>query len=158
MARTVAVYTFPATLVALGWLRLEEPRAAGADVLWVVLLALAPVLAPTLALRLALSVPAALTAAWVALDTPSGDDQRGFFAPVLDRFGDGFLDYYEVQVPFSGLERLHMHGVLVLAVFGFCLLLGHAAAARRPLLAVLRRGDSLAAVLGAPPAVRSAHG
>jgi len=137
MARTVAVYVFPASLVALGWLRLEEPRAAGADVLWVVLLALVPVLVPTLALRLALSVPAALTAAWVALDTPSGDDRRGFFAPVLDRFGDGFLDYYDVQVPFSGLERLHMHGVLVLAVFGFCLLLGHAAAARRPLLAVL---------------------
>jgi len=137
MARTVAVYAFPASLIALGWLRLEEPRAAGADVLWVVLLALAPVLAPTLALRLALSIPAALTAAWVALDTPSGDDRRGFFAPVLDRFGDGFLDYYDVQVPFSGLERLHMHGVLVLAVFGFCLVLGHAAAARRPLLAVL---------------------
>ena len=137
MGRTVAVYAFPATLVALGWLRLEEPRAAGADVLWVVLLALAPVLAPTLALRLALSVPAALTAAWVALDTPSGDDRRGFFGPVLDRFGDGFLDYYDVAVPFSGLERLHMHGVLVLAVFGFCLVLGHAAAARRPLLAVV---------------------
>ena len=137
MARTVAVYALPATLIALSWLRLEEPRAAGADVLWVVLLALVPVLASTLALRLALSVPAALVAAWVALDTPSGDDRRGFFAPVLDRFGDGFLDYYDVSVPFSGLERLHMHGVLVLAVFGFCLLLGHAAAARRPLLAVL---------------------
>jgi transglutaminase-like putative cysteine protease len=137
VVRTLAVYTFPAGLVALGWLRLEEPRAGGADVLWVVLLALVPVLAPTLALRLALSIPAALTAAWVALDTPSGDDRRGFFGPVLHRFGDGVVDFYDVQVPFSGLERLHMHGVLVLAVFGFCLLLGHAAAARRPLLAVL---------------------
>src|SRR5688500_14939057 len=105
MVRTVAVYAFPAALVALGWLRLEEPRA-GADVLWVVLLALAPVLAPTLALRVALSVPAALTALWVALDTPSGDDRRGFFGPVLDRFGDGVVDYYDVEVPFSGLERL----------------------------------------------------
>jgi transglutaminase-like putative cysteine protease len=137
MARTLAIYSLPACLVALGWLRLEEPRAAGADVLWVVLLALAPVLAPTLALRLALSVPAVLTAAWVALDTPAGDDRRGFFGPVLDRFGDGFVDFWDVQVPFSGLERLHMHGVVVVAVFGFCLVLGHAVAARRPLLAVL---------------------
>lgn len=137
MARTLAVCAFPASLVAFGWLRLEEPRAAGADVLWVVLLALVPVLAPKLALRLALSVPAVLVAAWVALDTPPGDDRRGFFAPVLDRFGDGFLDYYDVAVPFSGLERLDMHGVLVLAVFGFCLLLGHAVAAKRPLLGVL---------------------
>ncbi len=137
MARTAAVYIFPAALIALAWLQLEEPRASGGDALWVLLLALAPALAPTVALRLAFSVPAALTAAWIALDTPSTDDRPGFFGPVLDRFGDGFLDYYDVRVPFSGLEQPHMHGVLVLAVFGFCLVLAHAAAARRPLPAAL---------------------
>ena len=137
MARTAAVYSFPAALVALSWLRLEDPRAAGGDGLWVLVLALVPALAPTLASRLALSVPALLTAVWVALDTPSTDDRPGFFGPVLDRFGDGFLDYYDVEVPFSGLAQPHMHGVLVLAVFGFCLLLAHAAAARRPLPAAL---------------------
>lgn len=136
MGRTAAVYSFPAALIALAWLRLEDPRAAGGDGLWVVLLALAPALASTLALRLGLSVPAVLTAAWVALHTPATDDRPGFFGPVLDRFGDGFLDYYDVEVPFSGVERPHMHGVLVLAVFGFCLLLAHAVAARRPLPAV----------------------
>lgn len=137
MARTAAVYAFPAALIALAWLRLEDPRAAGSDGLWILVLALLPALAPTVALRLALSVPAALTAAWVALDTPSTDDRPGFFGPVLDRFGDGFLDYYDVPVPYSGIEQPHMHGVLVLAVFGFCLVLAHAAAARRPLPAVL---------------------
>jgi transglutaminase-like putative cysteine protease len=136
MVRTVAVFAVPATLIALAWFRLEETRASGADGLWVVLLALAPALAPTLALRIALTVPAALTAAWVALDTPSPDGRTGFFAPVLDRFGDGFLDYYDVTVPFSGIEQPNMHGVLVLGVFAFCLVLGHAVAARRPLPAV----------------------
>ena len=101
------------------------------------LLALAPALAPRLWLRLALAVPAALTAAWVALDTPAPDHRPGFFVPVADRFGDGFLAYYDVRVPFSALEQPQMHGVLVLAVFGFCLALALALAARRPLPAVL---------------------
>jgi transglutaminase-like putative cysteine protease len=136
MPRTIAVFAPPAALIALAWLRLEETRAPGGDGLWVVLLALAPALAPTLALRLALVVPAALTAAWVALDTPSTDAGKGFFGPVLDRFGDGFLDYYDVSVPFSGVQQPNMHGVLVLAIFGFCLVLAQAIAARRPLPAV----------------------
>jgi transglutaminase-like putative cysteine protease len=137
MGRTVAVYSFPAALVALSWLRLEDPRAAGADWLWVILLALAPALAPTLGLRFAVAVPAALTALWVALDTPSPDDRRGFFSPVGHRFVDGVIDYFDVSVPFSGVERMKMHGVLILAIFGFCLVLALAAAARRPLFAVL---------------------
>ncbi len=81
-------------------------------------------------------MPAALTAVWVALDTPSTDGRAGFFGPVLDRFGDGVLDYYDVAVPFSGVQQPHMHGVLVLAIFGFCLVLAQAVAARRALPAV----------------------
>ena len=103
----------------------------------VLALALAPALAPTLALRLALSVPAALTALWVAFDTPAPDDKPGFFVPVAERFADGLNGFFNVAVPFSGLERMKMHGVVVLAIFGFCLVLAHAIAARRPLVAVL---------------------
>ena len=136
MLRTIAVFSLPAALIALAWLRLEDTRAPGSDGLWVVLLALAPALAPTILLRLALTVPAALTAAWVALDTPSTDGRAGFFGPVLDRFGDGVLDYYDVAVPFSGVQQPQMHGVLVLAIFGFCLVLAQAVAARRALPAV----------------------
>ena len=95
--------------------------------------ALAPVLAPTLVLRLALTVPASLTALWVAFDTPAPDDKPGFFVPVAERFADGLNGYFNVAVPFSGIERMKMHGVVVLAIFGFCLVLGHAIAARRPL-------------------------
>ena len=88
-------------------------------------------------LRLALSVPAALTALWVAFDTPAPDDKHGFFVPVAERFADGLNGFFNVAMPFSGLERMKMHGVVILAIFGFCLVLAHAVAARRPLVAVL---------------------
>ena len=137
MARTAAVYVFPAGLIALSWLRLEEPPAAGAGWFLVVLLALVPALAPKLWLRLALIAPAALTAAWVALDRPAIDQRPGFFVPVLDRFGHGVSGYYDVTVPFSAIEHQRMHGVLLLAIFGFCLVLAQSVAARRPLPALL---------------------
>ncbi len=137
MVRTVAVYAFPATLVALAWLRLEEPQAKGADWLWLVLLALATALAPRLWLRLALVAPAALTAAWIALDTPAIDDRPGFFGPVLDRFYNGVGGYYDTTVPFVAADQRRMHGVLLLALFGFCVVLAQSIAARRPLPALL---------------------
>jgi transglutaminase superfamily protein/transglutaminase TgpA-like protein len=137
MVRIAVVYSFPAALIAISWLRLEDPQAAGLDGWWILALALAPALAPTLALRLAFSVPAALTALWVAFDQPAPDDKRGFFVPVAERFADGLNGFFNVAVPFSGLERVKMHGVVVIAIFGFCLVLAHAIAARRPLVAVL---------------------
>ena len=137
MARTLAVAGFPAVLVALAWFRLEQAPVTSPDWLWALLLGVAPALAPILWVRLALSVPAALVAAWVALDTPATDTRPGFFEPVFLRFDDGFFDYYDVSVPFSGAEQPNMHGVLVLAIFGFCLVLAQLVAARRPLPAVL---------------------
>jgi protein-glutamine gamma-glutamyltransferase len=137
MVRTAAVYAFPAALIALGWLRLEEPRVKGADWLWLILLALAPALAPRLWLRLALVVPATLVAGWIALDARGIDDRAGFFGPVLDRFSNGVGGYYDISVPFVAAEHLRMHGVLLLAIFGFCVVLAQAIAARRPLPALL---------------------
>ena len=137
MGRTITVYAFPAALVAYGWLRLEEPREQGADWLWLVVLALATALAPQLWLRLALIAPATLVAGWIALDTPAIDDRSGFFGPVLDRFANGVGGYYEVSMPFAAAEHLRMHGVLLLAIFGFCVVLAQAIAARRPLPALL---------------------
>jgi transglutaminase-like putative cysteine protease len=124
-------------LIALGWLRLEDPGMKGADWLWLVLLALAPALAPRLWQRLALIPPAALIAAWIALDTPALDDRPGFFSPVFDRFYDGVGGFYDVSVPFAAAEHQRMHGVLLLAIFGFCVLLAQAIAARRALPALL---------------------
>lgn len=154
MARTAAVYAFPAALIAFAWLRLEEPRDTGLDWLLVALLALVPVLAPKLWLRLALSVPAAVVAAWLALDRGGIDRRRGFFGPVFDRFGSGVAGYYDVAVPFDAAQQQRMHGVLVLAIFGFCLVLGHAVAARRPLPALL----ALIAGAGWPAALYPTQG
>ena len=146
VARTFAVTAVPAMLIALFWLRLEQRPLAGPEWLWVLLLALGPALAPILALRLALIVPASLVAMWVALDLHATDGRPGFFEPVFLRFDDGFFDYYDVRIPFNGIEQPHMHGVLMLAIFGFCLVLGQFVAARKPLPAVL----TLIAGLGWP--------
>jgi transglutaminase-like putative cysteine protease len=51
---------------------------------------------------------------------------------VLGRFGDGFLEFYDVQVPFDAAVHPRMHGVLLLAVFAFTLVVALAATAYRP--------------------------
>src|SRR5439155_17757319 len=131
MRRTIAVYSVPAAVTAVAWLRLENPRRGG-DAVWIVLLAVVPALAPTLRLRLAAAVPVGLLASWVALDvTPL--HPRGLSRTAKH----GFLQFYDVQVPFGADAFPHMHGVLLLAVFLFCLALALAIAARRPFAAVL---------------------
>jgi hypothetical protein len=137
MGRTLAVYAFPAALIAVLWLRLEQRPVPGPDWLLIMLLAVVPALVPKLWVRVALCVPATLVALWLTLDMPATDDRPGFFEPVFLRFDDGFFDFYDVTVPFNPAERPRMDGVLVLAIFAFCLVLAQFVAARRPLLAVL---------------------
>jgi transglutaminase-like putative cysteine protease len=139
MGRTLVAYSVPSALVALAWLRLEDPRAPGADALWLVLLGLAPALLPTLAARLVAVPWVALVALWISFGSwqPDGGPRPGFFGHVADRFDQGFADYYDVRIPFDGHEHPGMHSVLVLAIFAFCVGLGLALASRRPLLAVL---------------------
>ena len=135
MRRTALVYGLPAAIVASAWLRLEEPGAGGSGALWIVLLALAPALLPSLGLRLFAAGPVVLVATWLALDRPLGEG--GFFPVAWRRFDDGLVRFYDVRVPFSGVEYPEMHGVVLLAIFGFCLVLGLVAASRRPLPTVL---------------------
>lgn len=139
MGRTLIAYSLPAALIALAWLRLEDPRAAGADGLWIVLLGLAPALLPSLAARLVAVPWVALVALWISFGSfqPDGGPRPGFFGFVVERFDNGFASYYDVRVPFSGPEQPAMHGVLVLAIFAFCVGLGLAIASRRPLPALL---------------------
>ena len=75
----------------------------------------------------------ALIAAWsVALDVPPYA-----LGKVLGRAGGGFLDFYDVLVPFSASEHHLMDGVVLLAIFAFTALASLAVASRRPLLATL---------------------
>lgn len=129
MRRTAALYVFPAALIAALWLRLERPPGGG-EALLVVALALLPALVRRGWPQALTVAAAAVVAARVAL---------GASAPwtLLARLRDGTLDYYDVALPFAPPEHPFMHGVLLLAIFGFCLTLGLALAARRPLPAAL---------------------
>ena len=150
MARLAALVFLVAALIAGSWLRLEQLSVSWRDWLPMLLLALAPV--ATVALgrsRLAVAgvlVGATLFASSAAFDVPLSDarpfdPQRDFFGPVLDGIRDGFLDFYETQLPFDRIDFPLMHSVVLLAIFGLTALTGMLVTARRPV------GASLALVV-----------
>ncbi len=92
--------------------------------------------------RLAALVGAAALAAWLAfglspLDARPFDRQHDFFGPLGSRFANGFLDFYDVRLPFDPRVHTEMRSVVLTAVFAFTLALSLAVAARRPLAAAL---------------------
>ena len=127
MPRTLLVGSLGATLLAWSWLRLEE-HTSSAQAALVVALALAPAIVPGARRRVAVTMLAAAS----ALELSYG---WRFPGGILSSFGRGFLDFYDVQVPFDPATHPRMHGVLLVAVFAFTLWVGLAAAARRPGLA-----------------------
>lgn len=131
MPRTLLVGALAAILLAWNWLRLEERTSAGQAAL-VVALALAPSLVHGTRRRVATAAAAFLLAAGSAFELSFA---WSFPGRLLSRFGGGFLDFYDVQVPFDPAAHPHMHGVLLVALFAFTLWVGLAAAARRPGLA-----------------------
>src|SRR5687768_18461886 len=91
------------------------------------LLALLPILAVALGRsRLVVAgvlAASTLLAARAAFEIPLSearpfDHQRDFFGPVLDGMGQGFLDFYETQLPFDRIDYPLMHAVVLLAIFG----------------------------------------
>ncbi len=132
MGRALLVAGLAAPLLAWSWMRLESGGDAWQAAV-VVLLALVPVLVRGWARILAI-VLALFLAGAIAFDIGPGWALPG---GVLGRFGDGFLEFYDVQVPFARAAHPHMHGVLLIAVFAFVLAFALAVAARRPALAAL---------------------
>jgi hypothetical protein len=118
------VGAFASTLLAWSWLRLEEGTSVAQAAL-VVALALAPALVQGTRRR---AVVAALAAGGV-LEIAFGWSYPG---GILSSFGRGFLDFYDVQVPFDPGAHPRMHGVLLVPLFAFTLWVGLAAGARRP--------------------------
>jgi transglutaminase-like putative cysteine protease len=117
------------TLLAWSWLRLENGTSSAQAGL-VVALALLPALVAGARRRVAV----ALLAGVGALELAFG---WSFPAGILSSFGRGFLDFYDVQVPFDPGAHPRMHSVLLVALFAFTLWVGLAAAARRPGLAAV---------------------
>ena len=135
-----------AVLVTASWLRLESIDVSWRDWLPMLLFALAPILAVGfLRSRLAMFgvlAGATLFAASAAYEIPLGDarprdPQRDFFGPVLDGIRQGFLDFYETQLPFDRIDFQLMHSLVLLAIFGFTALVGMLVMARKPIPAAL---------------------
>jgi transglutaminase-like putative cysteine protease len=95
-------------------------------------LGVVPALLPTFRWRIAGASVALLLAGAGALDA-----QPWSIGRIAARAGRGFLDFYDVLVPFDGAAHPLMHGVIQLAVFVFTALAALAIAARRPVLAGL---------------------
>ncbi len=139
MLRTALLALLPALLIATGWQRLEQPALAS-DFSLAATLAILVVLVPRRWLRTVAEVGAFFAVAAMGFglslrDARPFDGDHHFFGPLLSRFGNGVIDFYEIGLPFDPAERERMHGVLVLAVFSFTLLAALAIAARRPVLA-----------------------
>ncbi|MGI8420738.1 MAG: transglutaminase-like domain-containing protein, partial [Gaiellaceae bacterium] len=120
MPRTLLLSALAAAVIALDWLRLEEPRRG--PVLLVVALAILPALAPRRWRPLAL-----LGAAVLVGELALGLRHLPF------RFASGFLDFYDYALPFASVEHHRMAGVVLIAVFGFAASCAQLLAARRPL-------------------------
>ncbi|HZT45069.1 MAG TPA: transglutaminaseTgpA domain-containing protein [Gaiellaceae bacterium] len=136
MRRTLLVSLAPAAVVAAAWVRLESPLDRPERIAAVALLAVAAALPRTVWARGAAVVCAAVGATWIAFgDAP--DHPLRFVHEGASGFANGFLDFYDVRVPFDPRVHAEMRGVVVLAVFGFAVAVALAIAARRAVLAAV---------------------
>ena len=129
--RVPLVCLVPGVVLILSWLRIEHPQRDGWRSLALLLLALVPALAPRAWQRLVLFAAAVVVASAVATRVPIQHPWRA--AP---RLWDGFLDAYDVRLPFDPSFHVHFHALLLLAGFVFAAGVVLAAASERPLVAV----------------------
>ena len=139
MPRVIVLGAVAGLLIAWNWLRIEHGSGDG-EALLVVVLALVPSLVGNVRYRIAAAASCFLIAAGVAFDQGPGIHYPG---RVLGRFGQGFLDFYDVKLPFDAVAQPRMHGTVLLGVFAFTLAASLAIAARRA------RAASLALLIGA---------
>ncbi|MEK6274032.1 MAG: transglutaminaseTgpA domain-containing protein [Actinomycetota bacterium] len=139
MARTICFAGALGALVAWNWARLEQPRPGFGTLALMVALGVAPALLPSKRWRWSAAVAALFVAAPIALEV----SRPWAVGKLSGHAGRGFLDFYDVLVPFDGTAHPLMHDVMLLAVFVFAALGALAVASRRPL------GASLILVAGA---------
>ena len=162
MARTLILLVLTGILVSTAWLRVEQTEPHGRDAALMVALAFLPAIALQLGLgrlsrrALVLTVAgvtavAAFLAASAAFDVPVRyarpfDGEHDFFGPVLDGLRNGFLDFYEAELPFDVVDHPLMRSAVMMAIFAFVAFAGTLLAARRPVGAAL----ALVAAVGWP--------
>src|SRR5215211_4582540 len=96
MGRTAAFSIPLGVLFAWSWSRLEDPRGGIGPLLLMVALGVAPAFLQTRRMRLAGAAVALLLAGAYALDT-----RPYALGTLLSRAGRGFLDFYDVVVPYE---------------------------------------------------------
>jgi transglutaminase-like putative cysteine protease len=130
--KTAALGVAAGALLAWCWLRLESPHVGDGRALWLIALAVVPALLPRPWWRLAALVPATVLAAHAAFGVWAVHALR-----LAGRFGDGFLEFYDVRMPFAAGGHAHMEGVILIALFASTAIVALAVAARRAVLAAV---------------------
>ncbi len=142
----------PALAISISWLRLESPPLI-VEALAVATLGLAPILVPPGWPRALAVAAAALCAVWIAFGAEPWEllpyrDER-VLDPVASAVGQGVADFYRVLLPLSPDANPEMHGLVLMAIFGFIVAVSLFAAAAHPLgaAAVTVAGAGWAATL-----------
>jgi transglutaminase-like putative cysteine protease len=144
LARTLTLYLLVSLLIAAAWLRVENGAVDYAAVAQMILLGLLPTVAVAMGRRwsaVAIGAVSVLAAASEAFGVPVSEARWGgehdFFGPVLDSFRDGFLTFYDAELPFRPNDFPVMHAVVLIAIFAFSAACGALLAARRPVAAAV---------------------
>jgi hypothetical protein len=144
LARVGILYVLASLLVASAWLRLEKGGIPWETVGMMIALGLLPTVAVAVGRRwsaLAIGVVALFAAAAEAFRIPVTEMRLGgehdFLGPVLGSFKDGFLNFYDTDLPFGPADFPFMHSVVLLAIFVFCAAMGVCLALNRPVAAAV---------------------
>jgi transglutaminase-like putative cysteine protease len=146
-ARTIAVSAPALVVVALAWLRLEQPVGSLWPVVALLALALAAAVPTQRWARAVGAVAATVLAARVAvgvdlvpwrLNHPeSGFGLADSFSTLGTRFGNGFSDFYGTHLPFDPRVHVAMHELVLSGLFLFAFGVALLAAARKPVASAL---------------------
>jgi len=146
-ARTVAVSVPALVVIAVAWLRLEQPVGSLWRVLGLLALALAAALPRRGWLRAIGAVVATVAAARIAVGVdlvPWRLDHPGSLFGLTDAFpalgtqsGNGFSDFYSTHLPFDPRVHAAMHELVLAGLFLFALGVALLVAARKPLAVAL---------------------
>jgi transglutaminase-like putative cysteine protease len=140
-ARTVAVSAPALVVVAVAWLRLEQPVGSGWRAVALLALALAAAAPRRRWLRAVAAMAAIAATARIAvgvdlvpwrLDHPgSGFGLADSFSTLGTRFGNGFTDFYATHLPFDPRVHVAMHELVLSGLFLFALGVALLAAERK---------------------------
>jgi transglutaminase-like putative cysteine protease len=129
--RTVVLSGVAALVIAVDWLRFEEPHSSGGRPFLLAVLAIAPALVRPWWARLAAVAVSAYLAVCLAFSV-----SLLHVGAAGHRFSRGFLDFYDFRLPIDPQRNVRMHEVILLAIFAFTLAVALAVAARSAIAAL----------------------